>query len=64
MTRLLLDLAQVECRVAALALAGGGVREATRCLSRAAHYLELRGADESPGEGPTPPAAGDRSAPR
>ena len=43
MTRLLLDLAEAECQVATLALAGGETREGTRCLTRASRYLKLRG---------------------
>jgi len=41
-THLLMELAQIECRLAALALAGGEVGEGARSLARAAYYLRLR----------------------
>jgi hypothetical protein len=45
---LLYDLASIECRLAALALAGGKVREGTELLSRAMWLLRLRDASRAP----------------
>jgi hypothetical protein len=45
---LLLDLASIECRLAALALAGGKVRQGSELLSRAMWLLRLRDASRTP----------------
>ena len=57
MGRMLMELAVLECRLAALALSGGEVGEAARSLSRASYFLRLRAReDEPPARAGTPPA--------
>jgi hypothetical protein len=46
MNRLLLDLSRVECRLAALAMAAGVPGEAALHLTRATHFIRLRGTDD------------------
>lgn len=46
MGHLLLDLATLECRLAALAIAGGNPRQGSELLSRAVWLLRLRDASQ------------------
>jgi hypothetical protein len=46
---LLLDLASLECRLAAMALAGGDRRKTAKLLARAMWLLRLRGPSSTPG---------------
>jgi hypothetical protein len=53
---MLMELAVIECRLAALALSGGEVGEAVRSLSRASYFLRLRAReDEPPARAAIPP---------
>jgi hypothetical protein len=45
MVQLLMDLAQLECRIAALALAAGLDLESAVAQSRAVYYLQLRASE-------------------
>jgi hypothetical protein len=49
---LLLDLATLECRLAALASAGGNPRLRDELLDRAYHLLRLRDASQGKGQRP------------
>ena len=51
MGHLLLDLAKLECRLAAFAIAGGNSRQGAELLSRAVWLLRLRDASERHLEG-------------
>lgn len=42
MVRLLMELAVLECRIAALELAAGGIGKGARLLARASYFLRLR----------------------